>query len=261
MFEGLRKLGSSIRSLKDSEESPRFGEIVACFGTEDDYKRSRSLEWRHLPTTHVDYYGSARQWEQLDQKNGGKHTYVISSIDDHNKSSDKYADCTGIVVVGAEKGKNISLLTHQDPKPLKIPDVLEQYTHDLTARLEEMRDRAEPGSVDMIIFGGWTVPDYDAGYKRSVKMLGEIGQKVLGIDPTIVLGPNNVRATDTRSIRTVSVTFDTDKRRLYMIRPDQIEKTALPGQPAPPKTNITFKASQIDDVEKNLGAWKTPLNS
>src|SRR3989344_7601423 len=156
-MESLEGFQSKVATLESSEK-PKVGQIINCFGTTDDFPLEDKMRLDALDATPVDYYSNAKSWQKLHQKNAGKESYVISSADSTNKKSDRFADCTGIIAVGLEKGarKNISILTHQDYKRIVKPaKKLEKFVTDLKSSLIELRDRSESGSLDVVIFGGW----------------------------------------------------------------------------------------------------------
>ncbi len=66
----------------------------------------------------VQYSDSIAFLRRLNLLHGGEDTYAFSVIDERDKFSESLCDCTGLVVAGMDKptGKNISFLSHQDPK-------------------------------------------------------------------------------------------------------------------------------------------------
>jgi len=89
--------------------------------------------------------------------NSGRGTYVISSIDNENKFSEKYFDCTAIYATGIDinTGESISFLSHQNPEQfLKNDNILSNLKEDLTKSLNELIGRCKPGSIDVVILGG-----------------------------------------------------------------------------------------------------------
>ncbi len=266
-----------IVSRMESQEKPATGKILACVGTIEQFNADTDdkVSLLEAGATPVDYYGNDAVWKQFNQRNAGVDSYVISALDSSDKKSAGYADCTGLVAVGIDKetGKNISILTHQDSKSVlnrNMPDAgRDTFIADLSTSLTELRTRCESGSIDTVVFGGWTegvgssVYPYSAEeYKEMVMLIGSLSQNVLGIDPVVVVGPNlehnilgNGMDEDTvRSLKSggqtimdrdprdkdVSVIFDTQRRRLYMTRPGQYGAG-----------DYTFPASRVKEMEQN----------
>ncbi|MFA5997559.1 MAG: hypothetical protein WC791_03675 [Candidatus Paceibacterota bacterium] len=182
---------------------------------------------------YLDYYEDPEKLEANNMLNAGEQTYVISEPNENNKWSDKYKNCTGVIVVGTDKetGKEISILTHQDPwKFLKTHK--QDFEENLTAKIEELLQKTEIGTVDTIIFGGnFTRPDE---YEDSIKRISEICKKAFGHEPVVVTGPNVSRKYPT------SVYLETQKRRLYLIRPRQPDSI----------TNQSYNPSDIEEEKK-----------
>ncbi|MFH1608539.1 MAG: hypothetical protein ABH951_00775, partial [Patescibacteria group bacterium] len=74
----------------------------------DDFKKDAEF---------INFYSKKDELLEKNLQNAGKETYVISSIDNKNKYSLEYYDCTGVVAIGVDKetGENVSFLSHQNP--------------------------------------------------------------------------------------------------------------------------------------------------
>ena len=191
--------------------------------------------------------------------NSGDSTYVISLCNEKNKYSLAYLDCTGVVAVGVDKStkKNISFMSHQNPDSfIEDEEVRLNFKRDLNKDLDDLITRCIPGSVDVVVFGGNkedlkdkmpddnfrmgidNMNDFFKGpfdtYVKSVKFLNFIVKQKTGFSPVVLSGPNDNFKTNNHSL---SVYFDNENRRLYMIRPKQEES----------EKNESFVASKVED--------------
>src|SRR3989344_6643167 len=258
MGEGLYAKFFGGGTQEKELEKPATGPIVACVGPEKSFgfKDRRRLE--KMRPVSVDWFGGEEEWNVHEQKNGGKFSYVISKVDAENKFSEGYVVCTGVAAVGFDRmtGKNISLLTHENSKSVRT----EEFRNHLVERLAELAHRSDIKNIDAVIFGGSypmrssrddkdEIDIEDEGkesdaYRRAIEILRSAVTETLGIDPHIVAGPNtNVSSGDWRPSE-VRVVLDTQRRRLYVVRPEQ------PGQG---ETNVSFPASQLEKEEEK---WK-----
>lgn len=104
--------------------------IRACIGTPEQFEhtdkqffqKKREVEDILFEDTllkghrhNVDYYGACKDLTAKNFKCGGRDSYVISTVDNLDKFSKLFKNCTGIIVTGQEKktGENISFLSHQ----------------------------------------------------------------------------------------------------------------------------------------------------
>lgn len=168
----------------------------------------------------VDYSASSDYLTRNNFLNGGTETYVISPVDEKDKISRGFFDCTGLVVVGIDKttGKKISFLSHQDPKKFLF-DTKDSFIKHLAERLSEIRERSIPGTIDAVIIGGNYLPNssyrgltFTEAYLESVKLISTEFKRVLGFEPAIVNGPKVTSYAD-------DVFFDNENKRLYFARP------------------------------------------
>lgn len=196
--------------------------------------------------------------------NSGKLTYVISQCNNKDKYSHEYLNCTGVVVVGIDKktGKNISLLSHQNPEAfLKNETIKANFIKDLNEDLDTLISNCIPGTIDAVILGGneeeISDPAFDENfrfgiddvevlmrekydtYKDSIKRLSFLLSKKLNFTPTVISGPNDNFKTKDHSL---SIYFDNQNRRLYQVRPTQSSEN-----------NESFEATQ---VENQIGTIK-----
>lgn len=161
--------------------------------------------------------------------------YMISNVSDEDKFSEWYKNCTWIIMIWKDKytWKNISFMTHQDPKMfLKHKD---EFEADLKNKIEEITEKCIPWSTDVIIFWG---QDYDElefkEYKASVNLLNRIITRKLGKSPEVILWPK------INSSEPLNAYFNTKLRRLYIIR----------WESDFPETNISFLAKDVNKYIK-----------
>jgi hypothetical protein len=161
--------------------------------------------------------------------------HIISDCNTKDKYSKRYGDCTGVACVGTDKNteEQISLLTHQDPKRF-LEDTGGWLERDLTERLKKLQELCVPGTVDVVVYGG-----KGPNYKDSIKTISSLCKSVFNFEPVIMTGPN-VDIYDDESLTDEEKTkrakdgdvftdtyLDTQKRRLYIIRPPQkIQETS-----------------------------------
>lgn len=191
------------------------GPLVACIDSRDSVEAFTDFERRKEGAEEV-------VWSP---------PYTFSSINEKDKFSIEYQNCTGIVAVGVENGKNISFLTHQYTGDV-IHDFRTQFTNELTALLKNFKDRVDPETIDISIVGGKydnktaaygrTDFTYAEEYEEVVLLIREIVHDVLGIYPHIVAGPIKGKGD-------VSVLVVTKERQLHMTRPEQTEKARDKG--------------------------------
>jgi hypothetical protein len=207
--------------------------IVACVGSQYDYYNSEQTSfirknfYKHSNNAHnIDYDGIPDDLEKRNFLNGGWNTYVLSIVDNSNKFSEGFCDCTGIVIAGIDKetGKNISFLSHQDPKAFLF-NKKDDFINHLKQRLIEIKDRCVAGTTDAVVVGGNYLNGtdrkgfhYKQKYLNSVKLLSLEIKNVLGFEPVIINGPKTIIGQD-------DLYYDNENRRLYFVRPEVNYKT------------------------------------
>lgn len=199
--------------------------------------------------------------------NSGKDTYVISPCDSKNKYSLSYLDCTGVVVVGLDKetGKNVSFLSHQNPESfLNDEEVRSKFKKDLLSDLDTMYSRCLPNTIDIVVFGGkketdLPIPDdnfkigfdnidefmkgpYD-DYAKSLRFLNFVISQKVGFSPVAMIGPSDNFKTPYHGL---SVYFDNENRRLYMLRPKQESENNEPFL----ASDVYNQVEKIEDSKK-----------
>jgi hypothetical protein len=164
-------------SVHKKQEHLENGEkpIFVCVGSRKDFdgkfpKRSRFFNrlFKNNPKIHnVDYYEHPNGLDEKKFLHNGHNSHVFSIIDDSDKESEKFYDCTGLVAVGRDKQtlENISFLSHQDPAQFYDNGNLKnKFIQNLLSRLNEMKEKSVSGSVDVVIVGGNNIFDANRQY-------------------------------------------------------------------------------------------------
>ena len=230
-FEALHQPKQTLKPepLKEALNSEHLTEgihpIMTCAGTQEYFKKNATGKENILNSKEsilyglhdVDYYGDPQKLKELKFKNAGSYSYVISPVDNKDKISHEYYNCTGVIVTGHDKNtdQDISFLSHQDPGYFITSDHRDNFSEDLIHRLNEIKERCIEGTIDAVIIGGNYLPeepDYQKNYTKSIKLLSDKISQVLGFVPAIVIGPKNTPGPD-------NVLYENKKRRLYMARP------------------------------------------
>lgn len=162
----------------------------------------------------------------------------LSGLNETSKYSLEYQYCTGIIMVGVDKetGKQISFMTHQSP--FHIAE--DSFKKILIESINELNQRSKSGSIDAVIFGSRSDSLNDTSiYKNSIINLNEICKNQLGFEPIILTGPN-ISTVNKISDRCTDIYFDTESRRLDLVRPKQVND----------KLNESFNASEYSEQEK-----------
>ena len=165
--------------------------------------------------------------------------WVISYISETDKYSTDYWNCTGVVAVGTRKedGKQVSLLTHQNPHQFLNDD--QKFTEDLSGSLQELKNTCKPGTVDVVILGG--NQDFsDDWYIRSISLVDKICKDSLGFTPDVITGP------DFSNNGPAQAYFETQTRRLYFARPEQKHNDL----------NESFSAADVEEKMKSSLKWR-----
>ncbi len=186
--------------------------IISCIIDEQniDKQTEKTLDYIEKNGLFVNYGGDINFFKNNKLKNAGETTYVISESNDKPKYSKRFWNCTGIVVVGENPidGNQVSFMSHQDPWEF-LYDSKEKFILDLKQSISNLKGISKKNSIDVAIFGG---KDGNYEYEKSIKLLNEIISKELKIEPNIVTGPSIDKSHPTR------VYFDTQNRRLYLLR-------------------------------------------
>ena len=242
--------------------------IMACVGSPTQFENhpgSRAVTFKKEtnPTEalNVDFNELPYILERKKCKNPEVNSYVISSIDSSDKFSEGYANCTGVLAVGRETdtGENISFLSHQYPyyflnrtvRSTRLQSRQDRFLNDLRESFEKLKGKCEKGTIDAVILGGSyykgdSNEENQENYLRSIELLSEETQRILGFEPVVITGPK----TDERHIvdKTIgyeSVFYDNKQRKIYLMRPG-IEDTSTE----------TFRPGDVKEKEKK---WQTKI--
>ena len=212
--------------------------IMACVGTEDEH----SVDAWNVPVNtmsggqDVDLYESYEFYQDKKDFKGEPRAYKISPINGKSKFTKKLIDCTSLVAVGREVGSNteLSFLTHQNPDKFHKSGRF-FFEADLNRRLQELKDKCSPGSIDVVITGGHFHRGDTDEYQKSLEIIGPVVQGVLGFEPLVIVGPKGAGEDD--------VYFNTTNRRLYVIR------KYTGGH----NDNASFKANEVQKKKEEWG--------
>lgn len=195
----------------------------------------------------VDWYSSPLVNKLLNNTNPEQDSYVISEVSSANKHSRWYYDCTGLVLIGKNrKGKNISLLTHQDPKYLFCRfdsyDCQNRFKNDLQIAIEKFMIQATPGTIDACIIWWnyvvweidfrWVDFDMKQNYINSINLLNEMIVHNFWFTP-VVVGPIFPHGFS-------DIFLDTRNRRIIQKRWKKEDFTYL--------ENIIFQWNQLENM-------------
>jgi len=220
--------------------------IMACIGSIEDYCSSGQVDilkesFEHSDDiSNVDFKGDPDELYNKDFLVGGFKTYVLSPVDSKNKFSKEFFNCTVLVVSGIDKetGKNISFLTHQHPE--EISNKGSEFTSYLKQRLNEIKKKCMPGTIDAIVVGGNYLSAEDfkkrhqystastkelaqlvkknlQNYLNSIKLLSTKVMETLDFEPVIINGAKE-------SVGYDDIYYNNDERRVYFIREKVNEK-------------------------------------
>jgi hypothetical protein len=156
--------------------------------------------------------------------------YIISPINAKGKVSLGYLFCTGVIGAGREKEtkENIAFISHQMPDVF-LPGAFEhdRFVADFSARITELKQKAVPGSIDVVILGGEYYEndkEYEKDYVDAINLLRNEVKKVLEFDPVVITGPKYHK--DGGKRKDEGAFFDTANRRLYLSRPETGDATS-----------------------------------
>lgn len=214
------KLCHEFNTIKSEHLKPGVNPIMTCIGTYadffDDFKQISALNtiFNDGKSSFVDYNAEANIQKEKQIKNAGDDTYAISKVDERNKFSNEYYDCTGLIVIGRDKttNKEISLLTHQDPKKILVGNIHDYFVKDLRESLLEIKNQSEEGTIDAIIIGG----NSSGRYSSSLDLIDKIVQDIFLFKPVIVGDKKNYPGWGYNGDK---LFLETQNRRAYLIRP------------------------------------------
>lgn len=260
MSEGLPKAESGY-AKRGEHLKVGVEPILACVGAPADYRddpkiRNVSLDAAIPERVHsINIYGILNELKEQGFKSNGHESYVISPVDDFDKYSKDFYNCTGLIVAGKEEktGRTISFLSHQNPDHFLTEENKENFARDLREQIEEIKKRCENGTIDAVLFGGIyakvrELADSDPKsnlyideYLDSIKILAKEIKEGLGFEPTVLVGPKTSPGQD-------RIFYDNGKRRVYLIR-DEIGEAL----------DQNFLPSDIEERRKNWKPGKVSL--
>lgn len=239
-FGGIEKIFKKPNPQKSEHLKNGVKPIIVCVGNPKQFREKPNTEdgkifsdLMKLEDAHnVDFYENPDELDRKGFKNKGQNSYVISKIDGRDKLSEEYRDCTGLLVVGADKetGENISFLTHQMPEYFlgKSENKNLKFKKDLSKQIEELKKRSQEGTIDAVILGGQYLSAksgrhspaykemYMAEHEDSIKLLAKEVSKSLGFEPVVIVGPKEVSENNAED----DIFFSNSERRLYLKRPE-----------------------------------------
>ncbi len=238
---------------KKIEQKIKTGKIMACIGTDNDHKIMKDINkiLSNESYVDVDYFANEYELKNKKLKNAGPNTYVISEINNLNKKSDRYNNCTGIIVSGTDKisHENISFMTHQDPWQF-LRGEKESYLQHLDDATSEMISRCGKDSIDAVIYGGnypleKHMEEYREDYLESIKILNSRLKMALGLEPEVIIGPKLGPGGDI-------VLYDNNNRRLYIAR----EEDSYTYTNDKSSSNSNYNSSKIFEKVED---WKNQI--
>ncbi|MFA6565670.1 MAG: hypothetical protein WCT48_02915 [Candidatus Paceibacterota bacterium] len=214
-------------ALKSEHLNKGIKPIIACVDTYDNMEDLGEFEellfsddTREVES--VNFYANPEKLAEKDFKNAGYQTYVISAIDNTDKFSKTFGDCTGTVVTGQDKEtkEDISFVSHEEPN-FFTKEHPEKFSEDFRLRLQEIKKRCIPGTIDAVIMGGNYYVDvvgeefdnnHRDNYRNSIDILSKEISDVLGFEPPIITGPKLSGGED-------HILYRNGQRRLHVLRP------------------------------------------
>jgi len=204
--------------LKSEHLAEEYRPIIASIGNREEHGKNDFFDNVEAFGENVNYRGHPdllnMRGFKADNFDANMPSYIISPVNEKDKFTKELLDCTSVIAVGRDvsSGKDISVLTHQDPK-IFLKEQKEAFTKDLEERLRDLRQKCHEGSVDIVIAGGKLMRDRPDDYKDSLEKLDDIVESVFGFEPLVICGPKYPEADED------DIYFDTQNRRLYIVRP------------------------------------------
>lgn len=217
--------------------------IRVCIDTLNNIKSDKEINSLKENSEDIEHTSSSEYYEKYNMLNVESGECVISNINEKNKFSEGYSVCLGMAIIGIDKntGKNISLLTHQEPIAFLSSDDFKKY---LLERTKDIVAQSKSGTVDAIIFGGSvTMNSLDASvsnYEDSIKLISEITSTPLGFSPSVVTGPKI-------PIGINDIYLDSENRNLYLVMTEQ-------------KKDILYEDFNSSEVKGQIEKYKDSEN-
>lgn len=119
-------------------------------------------------------------------------SFVISKLNENNKYSSDYKNCTWIVIIWESKidWKKLSILTHQNPKFFLSSKINKtSFENELTKVLNEIKEKCKEWTIDAIILW-WNSNNKFEEYKESIHVINNIIYNFLKIIPCKIWWPS-----------------------------------------------------------------------
>jgi hypothetical protein len=241
----MESIHTHSESLDNNHLKSRELQIITCLDIIEDANPPEDIDPNNLDI--VDLYSSQEDANKIGAKKSKEIAYVISDINDHDKISSKYKNCTGVILSGIDKQnkKPISLITHQNPGYI-LHGEGEDFIVDLQEAIKKFKSQCEEKTIDTVIIGGQVLkfkglPDTNPAqkliseeYKNFLRLVSELLQKEFGFTPIVVGGPKTDKGTD-------MLIYKNDTRRLFLYRNKNAGDFSGP-----------FKASTINQISKTF---------
>ena len=220
----------------DDKEKEKSSEPLGPLISTREVTRGKSEAWLFETVEtikangeNVDYYVD-RSGDEPRPRRHEELKWVFSQDNDRDKYTEGLYDCMCLIVIGTdiETGKQISLLSHLNPKRFLDESYREEFVAETTTLLQRIKERVRESSLSALLLGGKQndafghseiLNEFFSGkkeYEGSKKIISELCIRTLGISPTLPVGPN---------IRTehgdTSVYLSTQTRAVYIVRPEQ----------------------------------------
>ncbi|MDD4995879.1 MAG: hypothetical protein PHW15_00165 [Patescibacteria group bacterium] len=244
--EELINQKESINPIKSEHLREGIKPIMACVGTPDDFPEPiKKVMSKENKLVNVNFYENFIGLSLKRFKNAGEYSYVISNINNKNKFSECFLNCTGLIVAGFSKktNENISFVSHQNPGFfLESENNKKKFSKDLRQRLLKLKDKSLDKTIDAVIVGGnyfsqqGKVNEFGEDYFASIKLLSEEVLKILGFEPVVIIGPKIID----RNHGDEDIFYDNKNRQLYIVRLSVDNKTAK-----------SFIPSDLEEQSKN----------
>lgn len=237
-----------ISALKNEHLREDVKPIMVCLDCKINSKDFLEGNYKN-----IDFFAKEEYLKKNNLINAGEKTYVISPIDEDNKFSSEYHDCTGVVGSGISKetGRPISFLSHQDPYEFSLSEepIKERFKQDIQNTLEKLKEICEPETIDIVVFGGKYQPGQGTteDYLAFLEIISILTKENLSMEPTVVGGPK------TGMFEADAVFFDNKERRLYLAREDSREEEFRPKKTLDADFYRDFT---IDDLDKRKNDWE-----
>lgn len=169
-----------------------------------------------------------KEYHMLNQDRG---TYIISNINEKDKYSKSFFNCTGLVGFGIDKDTKqvVSFLSHQNPDSF-LGVHKTDFIQDMKKTLLAFNEKIVPKSMSVMGFGGHYDEEYQKEYLSSCAMLSKLVQEYTKKELEFITGPNMAFKKDEHGVVTglegpTSIFVNTKNKRIFLLRPHQENNT------------------------------------